>query len=42
MTATETIHFSISGEFVTRHSRDLWVEHEFAKALDFLDTIIGL
>ena len=36
------VNFSISGEFVTRHARDLWCERQFAKAIAFMDTIIGM
>lgn len=34
-------HFSISGEFITEHSRNLWMERKFKKALDVLGCLIG-
>lgn len=34
-------HFSITGEFITTHARDLWRERNFAKALDVLECVIG-
>ncbi len=37
MTTTETVCFKITGEFVTRHCRDLWVEGSYDAALRFLE-----
>jgi hypothetical protein len=34
--------FSISGEFFTNHSRQLWAEGKYSKAIDFLDCLDGI
>lgn len=39
--STSTAHFSISGEFITDHARNLWQERKFAKAFDLLGCLIG-
>lgn len=35
------VHFSITGEFITRHARSLWQERSFAKAYDTLECVMG-
>lgn len=40
--ATETVHFSIEGEFITDRARALWGEGAFAKAFDLLSCCIGM
>lgn len=40
--STRTVGFSISGEFITEHARNLWGERAFSKALDLLDCLIGI
>lgn len=40
-TIRQTAHFSITGEFITTHARDLWRERSFAKAFDVLECVIG-
>ena len=40
-TKTNTAHFSITGEFMTEHSRQLWKEREFARAFKVLECLIG-
>jgi len=39
---TMTVGFTISGDFITNHSRNLWTEGSYSKALDFLECIDGL
>lgn len=36
-----TVHFSITGDFITQHARTLWQERNFAKAYDTLECVIG-
>lgn len=36
-----SVSFSISGEFITDHARQLWQEHRFAKAYNVLECLIG-
>ncbi len=36
------VHFSVTGEFVTKQARTFWHEREFAKAFDLLDCMIGM
>ncbi len=38
---TGTAFFSITGEFITDHARNLWIEGEYAKAFDVLGCLIG-
>ena len=35
------VSFSITGEFITQHARDLWQERSYAKAYDTLECVIG-
>lgn len=41
MSNVSTVCFSISGDFITNHSRDLWAERKFSKAIALLKTLIG-
>ncbi len=40
-TKTKTVGFSITGEFITEHSRNLWSEHKYTQALDVLECVLG-
>jgi hypothetical protein len=40
--STRTAHFSITGEFMTDHCRQLWHEREFSRAFKVLDCCIGM
>lgn len=42
MPSVQTVSFSITGEFVTRHARDLWGEGAFTRAFKILDCMIGM
>ncbi len=42
MSETRTVHFSISGEFITDQARQFWSEFQFKKAFDLLDCMIGM
>ncbi len=37
-----TVSFSVTGEFITEHCRNLWHEGAFKKAFDVLDCMIGM
>ena len=39
---TTTVSFSISGEFITNHVRNLWQEGRFSHCLKTLDCVEGL
>ena len=38
MSTSETLHFVITGEFLTRQARDYWTEDEHEKAIKLLET----
>jgi hypothetical protein len=42
MTETKIVHFSIEGEFITEHVRNLWQERRFAHCLKTLGCVNGL
>lgn len=37
-----TAHFTITGEFMTNHARELWQEYKFSKVWSLLDCLIGI
>lgn len=41
-TQRSTVHFSITGEFMTKQARDFWREAEYGRAFELLDCCIGI